>query len=157
MSNDENTNDKLPITVSDFKNWLSGVRDFQPEDWVPNLDQWNKILDKIEQLDELSEPMPYYSGADRTVVNALSSEAVAISASATAPNPAPVRTRPHAPLSEAAVTLPDTPIRPAPKQITVSKVSAPTRDETGKIVNTGDMYKTGVIDTSDKNYESQFK
>lgn len=43
-----------PISVSDFKHWLSGVEDMQPADWVPDAEQWKKIRAKINQLsDEL--------------------------------------------------------------------------------------------------------
>lgn len=39
------------ISVLEFKNWLEGVLDFQDENWTPNLDQWQKILQKINSLD----------------------------------------------------------------------------------------------------------
>lgn len=38
------------ITISEFKQWLSGVEDMQPDDWVPDSGQWAKIRAKIECL-----------------------------------------------------------------------------------------------------------
>jgi hypothetical protein len=39
------------ITVKEFKDWLGGVLDFQDENWIPNKEQWEKILNKINQLE----------------------------------------------------------------------------------------------------------
>jgi hypothetical protein len=157
MSENEVVNVKKMISVSDFKNWLSGIREFQPEDWVPNLDQWNKILGKIEDIEE-SVSAPQVSSAE------INPEVGSYYSPSAKPqkNPQgaarPVRTRPQAPLdSGGAVKLPDNPVKVVPKQVTVEKVGVPTRDVEGKVLNTGDVYKTGVIDTSKGDYESQFK
>lgn len=48
-------NDSNEITIKDFQNWLDGVVEFQDEDWTPNPEQWEKILDKIGKLVD-SEP-----------------------------------------------------------------------------------------------------
>jgi hypothetical protein len=50
----------------DFLNWLEGVKDMQPEDWVPDADQWKRIQEKIDLVDvkldgvqeEPKTPMP---------------------------------------------------------------------------------------------------
>lgn len=38
------------VTINEFKAWLEGITAFQPEDWVPNADQWGKIREKIDNL-----------------------------------------------------------------------------------------------------------
>ena len=51
---------KDKISVSEFKSWLSGVLDFQTDDWTPDKTQWEKILAKIEQLDDTSSIPPQH-------------------------------------------------------------------------------------------------
>ena len=156
MSDNENVISKK-ISVGDFKNWLSGIREFQPDNWVPNLDQWHKILDKIEDIeDSISTPPVSASGFNpQTDWGGTSNPNVQ---NAHTDHPKPVRQRPQAPLGDnGTVTLPDAPVRVVPKQVTVEKVGVPTRDEAGKVLNTGAVYKTGMIDTSKNDYESQFK
>lgn len=48
------------ISISEFKQWLSGVEDMQPDDWVPDSIQWAKIRAKIESLadEEWVAPTP---------------------------------------------------------------------------------------------------
>lgn len=40
------------ISISEFKQWLSGVEDMQPTGWVPDEAQWKKIRAKIDALSE---------------------------------------------------------------------------------------------------------
>lgn len=40
------------MSVREFKAWLSGVEEMQPEGWFPDVEQWKKIRDKISTLDE---------------------------------------------------------------------------------------------------------
>ncbi len=51
MSNKRKTKDQT-ISVAEFKQWLSGVEDMQPGDWIPNSEQWKKIRAKIAQLSD---------------------------------------------------------------------------------------------------------
>lgn len=50
------------IDVDTFKSWLQGVEDMQDVDWFPNLDQWKKIRQKIQQLEEPEELPVQVSG-----------------------------------------------------------------------------------------------
>lgn len=52
MSSKRRTAKDQSITVSELKQWLSGVEDMQPADWIPNAEQWKKIRAKIAQLSE---------------------------------------------------------------------------------------------------------
>jgi len=40
------------MSVSQFKMWIQGLSEFQDDDWVPNVNQWNLIRDRIDMLDE---------------------------------------------------------------------------------------------------------
>ncbi len=37
-------------TLGEFKAWLSGVEEMQPEGWSPDLGQWKKIRSKIDNI-----------------------------------------------------------------------------------------------------------
>lgn len=41
------------VSVKELKYWLRGILEFQDANWVPNKEQWNNILNKIFNLDEL--------------------------------------------------------------------------------------------------------
>lgn len=38
------------ITLDQFKSWLLGVEDMQPENWTPSNTQWKKIRAKIDEI-----------------------------------------------------------------------------------------------------------
>ncbi len=40
------------MTLREFKMWLQGVEEMQPDDWSPDSNQWAKIREKINQLDD---------------------------------------------------------------------------------------------------------
>lgn len=42
------TNKKL--TLNEFRAWLSGVEEMQPDDWSPDRTQWRRIRAKIEEI-----------------------------------------------------------------------------------------------------------
>lgn len=44
------------ITVSEFRFWLQGVEEMQPEGWTPDSRQWAKIREKIDQITEAEQP-----------------------------------------------------------------------------------------------------
>lgn len=60
------------LTIAEFKQWLSGVEDMQPDNWTPDATQWAKIRSKIDCLVEPEDqpivnipqvqhqPAPYY-------------------------------------------------------------------------------------------------
>jgi hypothetical protein len=136
------------VSVSEFKNWLDGVLDFQPEDWVPDRGQWEKILNKIKQLDEnTSQP--------------------ARAAPVPAAPKGPRNPRPVPPLNvgkaemDATVELPDiVPERQNRQVVTVQQNGPPKIVDAGdggaKIIDTGQIHKTGNINTRDGNYTSDW-
>lgn len=40
------------MTVSQFKMWIQGLSEFQEDDWIPNVNQWNLIRERIDLLEE---------------------------------------------------------------------------------------------------------
>ncbi len=43
---------KKKQTLAEFRAWLSGVEELQPDDWAPNATQWRLIRDKINNVIE---------------------------------------------------------------------------------------------------------
>ena len=43
------------LSVREFKVWLDGLCSFNTSEWVPNLEQWTLIKDRIMSLDESSD------------------------------------------------------------------------------------------------------
>lgn len=39
-------------TLDEFKNWLEGLSEFQPENWIPSKDQWEHIKTSIAAIRE---------------------------------------------------------------------------------------------------------
>lgn len=54
------------LTVSEFRYWLSGVEEMQPDDWCPSKQQWDKIRDKIDQL-EVTQPVMVQPQIDQPI------------------------------------------------------------------------------------------
>lgn len=140
-------NDEKRVSVSEFKNWLSGVLDFQPDDWVPNEQQWAKIRNKIDQLDDTP-----------TVVSRPTSVASIPNTRAT-PVQSEKSSVPIPDLDQPPVKLPDA-ARKKQQHVRVKQSSSPRviegEDGSEKIFDTGKMHEMGVIDTSEKTYESSF-
>jgi hypothetical protein len=44
------TKKSKPLTLGEFRAWLSGVEEMQTEDWYPDLQQWKTIRAKIEEV-----------------------------------------------------------------------------------------------------------
>lgn len=40
------------LTVTELKFWLSGILEFQTNEWIPNKNQWETIKNKIFELEE---------------------------------------------------------------------------------------------------------
>lgn len=58
-NNTESKNEKRPqLTVKEFRMWLEGVIEMQAEDWVPDMRQWNRILDKIYDIADTPSTYP---------------------------------------------------------------------------------------------------
>lgn len=45
-------NRKTKISLKEFRAWLDGVEDVQPDDWAPNKEQWTKIRQQIDRIDD---------------------------------------------------------------------------------------------------------
>jgi hypothetical protein len=145
--------EKTTVSVNEFKNWLDGVLDFQPEGWSPNAEQWEKIKNKIDQLEDTvveRQPAPAAPAQQQPRAN---------------PNQQPVaqkKPRPEGPLTnldmDETVKLPDKPIQ-RKRHVHTQKTSDPKVVDSGngrKVIDTGTVHKMGEIDTSDGNYESSF-
>ena len=39
-------------SIKEFKAWLEGITEFQPDDWCPTPEQWNTIKNKINNLQD---------------------------------------------------------------------------------------------------------
>jgi hypothetical protein len=137
------------LSVSDFKNWLSGVLDFQDEDWTPNLDQWKKILTKIHELDETTV-QPTQATPKVNAVKSDPKQEVSVPR-----NPRPQLNLP-AELDKATTKLPDKPVISGEKSVEVIQAQQPSVREEGnqKIRDTGKIYKTK--ENQDADYESTF-
>ena len=117
------------ITLSEFKAWLQGVEDMQPDNWAPSKDQWARIREKIDLIIE-GEGTGRMNGPRPSVT----------------PNaPLPSRLAPAQPFvpvdqsSLAPVTLPEKPHVPNPANLMQ-----------------GNKLLTPNIDTSNGNYDSMF-
>lgn len=53
---------KKTLTLTQFKFWLEGFLELQPEDWCPNPSQWKLIRTKIDaisvKMEEAAAPVP---------------------------------------------------------------------------------------------------
>lgn len=45
-------------TLAEFRAWLSGVEELQPDDWAPTAEQWQLIRGKIDGIAEPKVPAP---------------------------------------------------------------------------------------------------
>lgn len=50
--------DAQHITLNEFKFWLEGVEEMQPENWTPDARQWARIREKINTIGNNSEITP---------------------------------------------------------------------------------------------------
>ncbi len=126
-------------SLAEFRAWLNGVEELQPEDWAPTADQWKLIRGKI---DGITEPKPV----------------VAPPATPPAPAnyvPAP-QGNPHQQMVHAHIPAPPPPVggvpagpmtQPTPEAVAVMPVQQP--------VDVAAAAKPNM-DTSDGNYDSNF-
>jgi len=125
-------------TLAEFRAWLNGVEELQPEDWAPNATQWKTIRDKI---DGIAEPKPVVVPAPV----------------ATAPQPA--NYHPLSPQAQAqAAHIPPPP--PPAGGVPAGTMTAPTPEATAVMPTQApvDLTKAPAtnVDTSDGNYDSGF-
>lgn len=53
--------EQTTLTIKEFKMWLRGVEEMQPEGWSPSQQQWTRIREKIDSITETaptSQPQP---------------------------------------------------------------------------------------------------
>jgi hypothetical protein len=55
---------KRKIDVTEFRAWLEGVEEMQGPEWVPNLEQWQRIREKIDSIRE-DAPVPKQQRAEQ--------------------------------------------------------------------------------------------
>lgn len=136
---------KKEYTLSEFKAWLEGIEELQPNDWAPTADQWKTIRDKmmniVEDVVEIPAPVP--------PVNVPPAGPIYREPAFQAPMPPTAL--PPAESSLAPVVVPDAEMTPAARAALTGKLPSemvPSAD--GKV-------KTPNIDTSSGDYGSSFE
>lgn len=116
------------ITVKEFKMWLAGVEEMQPEDWTPDGRQWQRIRDKIDTIEEAASgyQLPPVPGRQQQLP------------------PGPMMQAPNFAPQYPAGSIPRAPVQQAP-------LAGPFGSDSGQI-----PVKTPNIDTQGKPYESSF-
>lgn len=120
------------MSLRDFKQWLAGVEEMQGAEWVPSMEQWKKIREKIDSITEVE--------VKHTIPQ--------VSYPAPAP-PMPYTPAPQYPQSSG-LDIPQGPIhRPMMPAVQLPTTMVMSTDGTGKAV-------TPNIDTSNGQYNSAF-
>ena len=47
------------VNAKELKAWLRGIQEFQPEGWVPSVEQWDAIRERIFLLEEVEYQVEY--------------------------------------------------------------------------------------------------
>lgn len=120
-----------PLTLAEFRAWLSGVEDLHPKNWHPDAAQWKLIRDKMmciveEQTLPPTEHTLYY--------------------------PPGVRSGPQPPMGTG---LPPG-ITPPPPVGGIPFGEVAMSPEAKRLLNTGGTSKTPDVDTSSGSYNSSF-
>jgi hypothetical protein len=134
---------KKEYTLAEFKAWLEGIEELQPNNWAPDAGQWKVIRDKLMNIIE-EEPAPV-----EVVNNPI--PAGPIPRNSAMPMPAMPATPPPAVSSLPPVGMPEPNLTPAAQAALSGKLPTemmPSAD--GKV-------KTPDIDTADGNYGSSFE
>ena len=45
-------------SLTEFRAWLEGVEEMQGNDWVPTIEQWKRIREKIDSIEDAPAPAP---------------------------------------------------------------------------------------------------
>jgi hypothetical protein len=121
------------VTLNEFKAWLEGVEELQPDDWSPSYDQWELIRKKIGLI-ILNETIPKnvpLRGHERNIEN---SEMYP-----------PRQDQPTG-------LIPPPPVGGVPN----GEVNGITPKASNMLTSTGEKTITPDIDTTDGNYASTF-
>lgn len=126
-----------PISLRDFKQWLSGVEDMQGDGWIPDAYQWKKIREKLETIEEVDYVDVEQDMHESTI---------------------PTLTNPIYPASSlefAPQQVPTTPVKPQSSSTPAPITGAPS---THRLMATeeGQHTVTPNIDTSSGTYRSSF-
>lgn len=135
-------------TLPEFKAWLEGMEEIQPEDWAPSATQWQTIREKINNVIE-SKP-----AVDAAMMKKLL-EGINTNPSRTNPIPQPQPGNPY-PLQAAHIPPPPQ----ASGGVPAGPMTAPTPEASAvmppqQAVDVVSAAKPN-LDTSDGNYDSSF-
>jgi len=120
-------------TLAEFRAWLSGVEELQPDNWAPNADQWKLIRDKI---DGITVPKVVPVAATPSPAAVANNAPYAMQAAHIPPPPPPAGGVPTGPVT--APTPGAVAAMPQQAPVNISKAATPN------------------MDTSDGNYDSSF-
>lgn len=125
------SNTEKTISVREFRMWLQGVEEMQDDDWTPSPQQWKRIRDKINNIDD----------------------------TVPAAKPAPVAVQ-QPPLQYAPAAIPSGPVPRAPDPVIAGpsglSFPQPRPQMNPLLAGSGGQIKTPDIDTSANGYESGF-
>lgn len=139
---------KKKLTLEEFKSWLEGLEDGQPDGWSPDKDQWAKIRERIGNIKEtvikevveqppVMPPMPPAMPAGYSYVQPPQQPPTGLP-------PAQPAVPPNIPLRT--VDLPEPEMTEAARQLLKG----------GATPGVAATSKTPDLDTSDGQYESSF-
>jgi hypothetical protein len=125
------------VNISELKSYINGAIEFNDKNWIPNAEQWAKIVEMIRNVKE-SEVFAHNTRANNAV---------------TAPQ--------SRLLAGQQITVDDDRTAATPPKINMMKVPAPIkqaepmRDEDG-VIQSGILRKTPVIHNKDGEYKSPY-
>lgn len=138
---------KKKISLNEFRAWLEGVEELQPEGWSPSGEQWQLIREKFDSIVE--DPRP----ASKTRAEAPVAQPQPVPQHQPVPQ-GPPQHRPAPPPmamgpSELESVAPDVEMTPAARQALEGRMPSVQQSPDGKL-------KTPNIDISDGEYRSSF-
>lgn len=146
-------------SVKEFKAWLEGITEFQPNDWCPSAEQWKTIKDKIGNLQDEIIVKEQIMVQSSTPSNLLMTNNLPIQH-----NVEPVysdvpqlQVRPNTPGKITLLPVGDEPVEHIDYPVPVDQTGQPIITTISSTVSaSGKTYKTPHIDTSDGKYRSGF-
>lgn len=152
------------ISLREFRAWLQGVEELQPEDWHPDHEQWKKIRNKIDNIVE-EEPETQvvhhaYNNHSENGRGPVQMDGGAAAPPWAVPSPS-VPVEPTGPpignsqLEEAQAFAPTK--QPAPSIENSGAIPAINSPGGGEAPSSGQRIKTPDIDTSSGDYGSSFE
>jgi len=140
-------------TLSEFRAWLAGVEELQPENWAPDATQWKLIREKIESI---TEPK---TNADTEMLHKLIEKmSDDTQGRAQVANNAPYAHPQHQQVNPMAAGIPPPPpptggVPAGP--VDIAPAARPYNPPAAKAVDLSEVAKPN-IDSSDGNYNSSF-